>query len=160
MKIVKSLMPYIVIVIVVILIRSVIVTPVKVNGSSMYPTLDGGEIMFLNKLAKLKRFDIVVLQIDRENEDLIKRIIGLPGEKVKILNNKIYINDEVLEDKYGFGETNDMDEITLADDEYLVLGDNRKISLDSRVFGAVKEDAIKGTADFVMYPFKNFGKVE
>ena len=89
MKIVKSLMPYIVIVIVVILIRSFIVTPVKVNGSSMYPTLDGGEIMFLNKLAKLKRFDIVVLQIDRENEDLIKRIIGLPGEKVKILNNKI-----------------------------------------------------------------------
>ena len=65
-----------------------------------------------------------------------------------------------MEDKYGFGETNDMDEITLADDEYLVLGDNRKISLDSRVFGAVKEDAIKGTADFVMYPFKNFGKVE
>lgn len=55
MKIVKSLMPYIVIVIVVILIRSFIVTPVKVNGSSMYPTLDGGEIMFLNKLAKLKK---------------------------------------------------------------------------------------------------------
>jgi len=116
--------------------------------------------MFLNKLAKLKRFDIVVLQIDRENEDLIKRIIGLPGEKVKILNNKIYINDEEIEDKYGAGNTYSIDKITLKDDEYYVLGDNRIISMDSRVFGPIKKDDIKGTTNFIMYPFKSIGKVE
>ena len=160
MKIIKSLMPYIIIIVVVILVRTFIATPVRVNGSSMYPTLKGNEIMLLNKLGHIDRFDIVVLKIDNREDNLIKRIIGLPGESVEIKDNEIYINDKKLEDKYGYGITYNIDKVTLKKDEYFILGDNRKISLDSRVFGTIHKDEIKGTTDFIMYPFKSFGKVK
>mgnify|MGYP002424488722 CR=1 FL=1 len=160
MKIIKSLMPYIIIIIVVILVRTFIATPVRVNGSSMYPTLKGNEIMLLNKLGHINRFDIVVLKIDGREDNLIKRIIGLPGETVEIKDNDIYINDKKIEDKYGYGVTYNIDKVTLKKDEYFILGDNRKISLDSRVFGTIHKDEIKGTTDFIMYPFKSFGKVK
>jgi len=160
MKILKSLMPYIVIIIVVVLVRTFIATPVKVNGSSMYPTLEGNEIMLLNKLGHIDRFDIVVLKIDGRDDNLIKRIIGLPGETIEITDNKIYINNEKIDDKYGYGVTYNIDKVTLKDDEYFILGDNRKISLDSRVFGTIHKSEIKGTTNFIMYPFKSFGKVK
>lgn len=160
MKIIKSLIPYLIIILVVVLIRTFIVTPVKVNGNSMYPTLIGEEIMLLNKLGKIDRLDIVVVKIDEKNDNLIKRVIGLPGETVEIKDNKIYINDKYFEDTYGYGVTYNIDKLTLDDDEYFILGDNRQISLDSRVFGKIKEDEIKGTASFVIYPFKSFGNVE
>lgn len=160
MKIIKSLIPYIIIIIVVILVRTFIATPVRVNGSSMYPTLKGNEIMLLNKLGHINRFDIVVLKIDGREDNLIKRIIGLPGETVEIKDNEIYINDKKIEDKYGYGVTYNIDKVTLKEDEYFILGDNRKISLDSRVFGTIHKDEIKGTTDFIMYPFKSFGKVK
>lgn len=160
MKIIKSLLPYIIIVIVVILVRTFIATPVKVNGSSMYPTLKGNEIMLLNKLGHIDRFDIVVLKIDGREDNLIKRIIGLPGETVEIKDNDIYINDKKIEDKYGYGETYNIDKVTLKKDEYFILGDNRIISLDSRVFGTINKKEIKGTTNFIMYPFKSFGKVK
>lgn len=160
MKIIKSLMPYIIIIIVVILVRTFIATPVRVNGSSMYPTLKGNEIMLLNKLGHINRFDIVVLKIDGREDNLIKRIIGLPGETVEIKDNEIYINDKKIEDKYGYGVTYNIDKVTLKKDEYFILGDNRKISLDSRVFGTIHKDEIKGTTNFIMYPFKSFGKVK
>lgn len=159
-KILKDLVPYIIIIIVVILVRTFIATPVKVNGSSMYPALKGKEIMLLNKLGKIDRFDIVVLKIDEENDNLIKRVIALPGESIEIIDSKIYINDKALSDKYGLGNTYSIDKITLKDDEYYVLGDNRIISMDSRVFGPIKKKDIKGTTNFVMYPFKSIGKVE
>ena len=130
------------------------------NGTSMYPTLEGNEIMLLNKLGTIDRFDIVVLKLDGENNNLIKRIIGLPGEKVEIKDNEIYINDELLEDDYGYGVTYNIDAVTLADDEYFILGDNRIVSLDSRVFGKINRSEIKGTTNFIMYPFSKIGKVE
>ena len=91
MKLLKSLIPYIIIIVIVVFVRTFIITPVKVNGTSMYPTLEGDEIMLLNKLGTIDRFDIVVLKLDGENNNLIKRIIGLPGEKVEIKDNEIYI---------------------------------------------------------------------
>lgn len=160
MKFLKNMLPYIIIVIVVVLIRTFLITPVRVNGPSMYPTLKGGEIMLLNKLGKIDRFDIVVLKIEKEEDNLIKRVIGLPGETVEIKDDQIFINDKLLEDKYAYGATYNIDKITLKDDEYFVLGDNRKISLDSRLFGSIKAKEIKGTTNFVLYPFKSFGKVE
>lgn len=160
MKIIKNLLPYIIIVIVVILVRTFIATPVRVNGTSMYPTLKGNEIMLLNKLGHIDRFDIVVLKIDGKEDNLIKRIIGLPGESIEIMNGDIYINDKKIEDKYGYGITYDIDKVTLKKDEYFILGDNRKISLDSRVFGTINKNEIKGTTNFIMYPFKSFGKVK
>ncbi len=164
MKIIKSLMPYIIIIVVVVLIRTFLVTPVRVHGSSMAPTLKNGDIMLLNKLGKIDRYDIVVLKMDDENDNLIKRVIGLPGETVSIIHNEIYINGEVLKEEYGYYEHSDYEmnteKITLGDDEYFVLGDNREISLDSRILGTVKKSEIKGTTNFTIFPFKSFGKVE
>lgn len=160
MKIIKSLLPYVIIIVVVVVIRSFLVTPVRVNGSSMYPTLKGGEIMLLNKLGKIDRFDIVVLKLDNGEDNLIKRVIGMPGESVEIKDNKIYVNDKVLEESFGVGVTYNIDKVTLKNDEYFVLGDNRIISMDSRVFGTINKKEIKGTTNFVLYPFKKFGKVK
>lgn len=160
MKLLRSLIPYIIIIVVVVFIRTFIVTPVKVDGTSMYPTLDGDEIMLLNKLGHIDRFDIVVIHLNDEESNLIKRVIGLPGETVEIRDNKIYVNDELLEDSYGYGTTYNIDPVTLSEDEYFVLGDNRIISLDSRVFGKVNRTEIKGTTNIIMFPFSKIGKVE
>ena len=159
MQFLKSILPYVIIILIVVLIRTFIVTPVKVNGNSMYPTLKGDEVMILNKLGHIDRFDIVVLKIDEENDNLIKRVIGLPGETVEIRGNKIYINDKKIKDEFGHEVTYDIDKVKLNKDEYFVLGDNRPISLDSRVFGKIKKDEIKGTTSFIIYPFKKFGSV-
>ena len=160
MKLLRSLIPYIIIIVVVVFIRTFIVTPVKVDGTSMYPTLDGDEIMLLNKLGHIDRFDIVVIHLNDEESNLIKRVIGLPGVTVEIRDNKIYVNDELLEDSYGYGTTYNIDPVTLSEDEYFVLGDNRIISLDSRVFGKVNRTEIKGTTNIIMFPFSKIGKVE
>lgn len=160
MKIIKNLIPYIIIVVVVVFVRVFIMTPVKVNGTSMYPTLNGNEIMILNKLTKIDRFDIVVLKRNGDDDNLIKRIIGMPGDTVEIKDNKIFINDKEYEDPYGFGVTYNIDKVKLGEEEYFILGDNRQISLDSRVFGKIHRSEIKGTTNFVIYPFKSFGKVK
>ena len=160
MKLLRNLIPYIIIIVVVVFIRTFIITPVKVNGNSMYPTLDGNEIMLLNKLGEIDRFDIVVVLLDENDHHLIKRVIGLPGETIKISNSKIYINGKKLEDDFGYGRTYNVDAVTLGEDEYFVLGDNRVVSIDSRVFGKVSREEIKGTTNFVMYPFGKLGRVE
>ncbi len=157
-KNVKELLPYIIILVIVLLIRTFIATPIKVNGNSMYDTLNGTEYMLLNKLGKIDRYDIVVVKT--EKDELIKRVYGLPGEKIAIENNTIYINDKKIEDAYAYGDTSDYKSITLGEDEYFVLGDNRVISLDSRTIGPVKKKNIKGTTNFIIYPFNRFGKVE
>jgi len=157
LKNLKELIPYIIILIVIALVRTFIATPIKVNGNSMYKTLNGKEYMILNKLAKIERYDIVV--VDTEDDELIKRVYGMPGEKVSIEDGYIYVNDKKIEDKYAYGNTSSYDAITLDDDEYFVLGDNRVVSLDSRIIGPIKEKNIKGTTDFIIYPFSRFGKV-
>lgn len=157
-KNIKELGPYILILIAVLTIRTFFITPIKVNGQSMYDTLDGTEYMLLNKMSKIERFDIVVVKAN--NDELIKRIYGLPGETISIENNTIYINDKKIEDAYAYGENNDFEKITLEEDEYFILGDNRAVSLDSRYIGPIKKNQIKGTADFIIFPFSRFGKVE
>lgn len=155
---IKELVPYVVIVIVVVLIRTFIVTPVKVNGSSMYDTLKGNEICILYKLGKIERFDIIVTEYD--NEKLIKRVIGMPGETIEVESGFIYINDKRIKDEYGYGETDDFAKVTLEEDEYFVMGDNRKISKDSRIIGPIKEKNISGTTKLIIYPINRIGKID
>ena len=153
---IKEISPYVLIVVVIVVIRIFIATPVKVDGDSMYNTLNDNDIVLLSKLSSIDRFDIIVLKENDNNATIIKRVIGMPGDKVKIRNNKIYINNKIIEDEYAYGETSDYDEITLGDDEYFVLGDNRLISKDSRYFGAIKKSDIKGKAVFRLFPFTKF----
>lgn len=156
---IKEISPYVLIVVVIVVIRIFIATPVKVDGDSMYNTLNDNDIVLLSKLSSIDRFDIIVLKENDNNATIIKRVIGMPGDKVKIRNNKIYINNKIIEDEYAYGETSNYDEITLGDDEYFVLGDNRLISKDSRYFGAIKKSDIKGKAVFRLFPFTKFGSI-
>lgn len=160
MKIIKEIIPYIVIVLVVVLIRTFIITPVRVDGDSMKNTLKNGDILLLYKLGSINRLDIIVLDEEKDNEKIIKRVIGLPGETVAIKKGKIYVNDKVIDDKYAYGETSDYDKVTLEDDEYFILGDNRLISKDSRYFGPIKKSEIKGKIVFRLFPFTKIGTVQ
>lgn len=161
-KILKELLPYLIVILTVILIRVFIATPVRVTGPSMNPTLSTKEIMILVKVTKYftayKRFQIVVIKTG--DSYLIKRVIGLPNEKIKCVNGIIYINNKALEDNYGSGITSDFEEVTLLNDEYFVMGDNREVSQDSRFIGPVKETNIKGYTNLVIYPFNKIRKAK
>lgn len=159
-KFLKELMPYIIIVLVIVLIRTFIITPVRVDGDSMKKNLNDGDILLLYKLSDIKRNDIIVLKEKIDNEVIIKRVVGLPGEEVRISNGKVYINNKEYEDNYSYGEILDeIDTIKLQDDEYFVLGDNRLVSKDSRSFGAIKKDNIMGKTIFRLFPFNKIGTV-
>lgn len=161
MKIIKELIPYLVIILVVVVIRTFIITPIIVQGESMVPTLDGGELMVLKKYdTNYNRFDIVVVNKSVEGDNLIKRVIGLPGETIRYKNDRLYINDEIIEDVYAYGETGNFQEITLGEDEYFLMGDNREISLDSRMLGIIQKEEIEGTVGIILFPFNKFGNIK
>ncbi len=156
----KDLMPYIIIVIVVILIRTFIVTPGIVNGNSMETTLHDGEMVLVNKiglLSGLERFNIVV--VNYKDGSIIKRVIGLPGETVKYADNVLYINGEEVSTPIEFQKTDDFT-LTAGKDEYIVLGDNRGNSTDSRLIGPVNKKDIKGKVGLVFFPFKDAGIIK
>ena len=156
MKIIKELIPYAVILLVVVLIRSFIATPVVVSGSSMDGTLNDGDILLLTKFdKKYDRFDIVVF--DYNDTKLVKRIIGLPGEHVKYEDGVLYINNKVVDDEFGHITSNyDLKYLgydVIPEGYYFVLGDNRTKSSDSRVIGLINKDVIDGVASFGIWPF-------
>lgn len=161
-KVLKEIIPYILILVAVILIRTYLVTPVIVSGESMKPTLAGGEVMILNKRAKINRFDIVVAKVNKQgrSEEIIKRVIALPGETISCENGVIYVNGKKQEEEYSKGRTEDFEKIELGDDEYFLMGDNRENSADSRLFGPFKRDNIKGESKIVIFPFNKIGKVK
>lgn len=166
-KIVKEWIPYIIIIIVVVLIRTYIVTPVIVRGDSMDYTLKNGQVLFLSKISykvhNIKRFDIIVIK-DIDEDLIIKRVIGMPGDYVEYKDNKLYINHKEVKDKYGLGETNDfnLEEICkinnnkcnkkIPEDMYLALGDNREVSADSRIKGLFNKKQILGKATLRVWP--------
>ena len=161
---VKTLLPYIIIIVVVLFIKAFIVTPIKVNGESMYPTLEEGDIMILNKTAyyfnKPKRFDIVV--VDMPDEYLIKRVIGLPGEQIEYKNNTLYVDGKKVKENFKHGKTDDFNIKELGSDTvpegyYLVMGDNRGNSLDSRELGFMKEEQLLGRTNLIILPFNRIG---
>jgi len=155
---IKEIIPYVIIIIVVLLIRTFIITPVNVDGPSMNDTLHDNDIMLLKKFDKTyERNEIVVFS--RNSDRLVKRIIGLPGEKIKCVSGIIYINNEEYEDKYALGTTDDFEEVKLGNNEYFVMGDNRGNSLDSRIFGPISDSQIIGTTDLIIFPFNRIRKL-
>ena len=146
----------------IIITRLFFFSPIRVNGTSMYPTLQDKEFMILNKISLkqgINRFDIVVVQ-DNNNKYIIKRVIGLPGESVMYKDNKLYINGKVVEDNYSKNTTNDFDNVVLGENEYFVMGDNRTVSKDSRIIGPVNIKNIKGKTNLIIFPFNKMGTVE
>lgn len=158
----KEAVTYLLIILFIILMRTYVVTPVRVSGSSMANTLKNGEILLLNKFeyrfSDIKRFDIVVVKA--HGERIIKRVIGLPGETLKYENGILYINDKMIEENYLDEVTKDfIYEGKIPDECYFVMGDNRDDSLDSRYFGCFPKKDILGHASFVLFPFAKFGKL-
>lgn len=141
----------------------------QVSGSSMEPKLSNNDNLIVDKITYRfkdpERYDIIVFPFEYEdNTYYIKRIIGLPGETVYIdKEGNIYINDTVLEEAYGREVIREpgraYEPITLGDDEYFVMGDNRNNSTDSRdpSVGNVKKDRIIGRAWLRIWPFNRFG---
>lgn len=156
----KEIISLAIVIIIVLLIKQFVVTPVQINGDSMLPTLDDGDVMILNKISYkisgIKRFDMVV--IDNNDTLLIKRVIGLPGETISVKDNKLFVNGKEVEQKFlSKDEITDDFETVVTDDCYFVLGDNRDISLDSRELGCFNINEIQGTTSLTIYPFNRFG---
>ena len=158
---IKELIPYVLIVLVVVLIRTYIATPVIVSGDSMVPTLEDGNMLLLDKISyrnkDIKRFDIVVIKASKK--EIIKRVIGLPGEVVEYHSNTLYINGHEVSDKYAYNTTDfTLDSVCncekIPDGKYLVLGDNRVVSADSRIIGLIDEKDILGKVNISLWPIK------
>lgn len=120
-----------------------IIKKVRILGDSMEPNYKNNDIVLLKKYKVIKRFDVILFNRD-ENNKLVKRVIGLPGETIEIKRGNILINDEPITNKNGNGDILDMEKITLLEDEFFALGDNYDNSLDSRFFGPIKKETIKG----------------
>ncbi len=167
-KILKDVYPYIIVVIVVVLLRSFIITPAVVDGESMEPTLYDNNIILLNKLSlkltDIKRNDIVV--VDWNGEKIVKRVIGLPGEHIEYKNNNLYV-DGILEiEDFTHTDTADfkLEEIgykTIGGDKYFVVGDNRPHSNDSRMqVGLVDKKDILGKVNLRIFPINKIKVVK
>ena len=157
----KENIVFLIILTAIIITRIFFFSPIRVNGTSMYPTLQDKEFMILNKISLkqgINRFDIVVVQ--ENNKYIIKRVIGLPGESVMYKDSKLYINGKVVEDNYSKTTTNDFDNVVLGENEYFVMGDNRAVSSDSRIIGPVNIKNIKGKTNLIIFPFNKMGTVE
>lgn len=127
----------------------------------MVPTLKDNQILLLNKLDyklnKIERYDVVVIEV--ETGEIIKRVIGLPGENIEYRNNTLYVNGHEEKSDYNF----DTEDFTLTSicncdkipqDKYLVLGDNRTVSSDSRIIGLIDIEDILGSTKISLWPIK------
>ncbi|MCR5067846.1 MAG: signal peptidase I [Erysipelotrichaceae bacterium] len=152
--------------------------PVRVDGTSMYPTIENKSVGFSSIISRrfdeIERFDIVIIRISGEDDNLVKRVVGLPGESIWYMNDTLYVDGApVSEDffdpvyvqqqknKYNRENfTGNTEVITLGEDEYYCLGDNRIVSIDSRSYGPFKAEQIVAKSVFVLWPFDHFGGVK
>lgn len=138
----------------------------KVEGHSMEPTLTAHEWLFVNKFVYLagkpKAGDVVILKEpntgDKEEKYLVKRVVGVPGDRIEIHNKRLYRNGMLVDEPYTDTLIEDMSygpEI-IGEGHYFVMGDNRhaRASLDSRSFHAVPEELIRGRADYILWPYE------
>lgn len=151
------------------LITTYLIKPVTIHGKSMYPTLKDKDVGAINVISRkvfdVERFDVVVAY--RDGMDWVKRIIGLPGDRVYAKDDVVYVNGKRIEEPYlnndyvnkirarGDKFTQDFDEVILGEDEYFLMGDNRIISKDSRDIGPFLGKSIVGKDVYVVYPFND-----
>jgi len=154
-----------------ILLITYVASAYKIEGNSMQSVLNDRERVIISRLAvkngNINRFDIVVLyKPDKPGKSIIKRVIGLPGEIIAIKDGDVYINEEKLYEPYLKKEKNvmfraiTMKPLLIRKGYYFVMGDNRTISQDSRIFGPAPGKYIYGKTIFRYWPFSRFGKIE
>lgn len=174
-KIGKELLGWVVYILVIVAVTFLINTFVgqrtRVDGHSMETTLSHGDQLIVDKISyrfkEPERYEIIVFPYQyKENVYYIKRIIGLPGETIQVANGKAYINGQELDENYGNEEMLDpgiaKEPITLGDDEYFVLGDNRNHSSDSREasVGVLHRKDLLGKAWIRLWPLNEFGVIK
>src|SRR5437660_12050507 len=141
--------------------------PVKVEGTSMMPSLDDQERIFVNKfvyrLESIERGDIVVFHYPRDpSKSYIKRVVGLDGDHIRIDGGRVLVNGKMLEEDYvprAYADERSYPEMVVPDNGYFVLGDHRTMSNDSRDFGPVASAYIYGKAVFGYWPMDKMGRV-
>jgi signal peptidase I len=141
--------------------------PVKVEGTSMMPTLEDQERVFINKfvyrLEAIERGDVVVFRYPRDtSKSYIKRVIAVAGDRVKIDDGLVYVNDRQIAEGYVpqvYEDVRSYPETVVPPHSYFVMGDHRNLSNDSRDFGSVDESYIYGKAVFGYWPFAKLGKL-
>jgi signal peptidase I len=141
--------------------------PVKVEGTSMMPTLDDQERIFINKFVyrlhfgKIDRGDTVVFWFPHDpTKSYIKRVIAVPGDRVEVDHGSVIVNGQALVENYvpeEYRDQSSMTETTVPNDEYFVLGDHRSSSNDSRAWGMVPRRYIYGKAVFIYWPLDKMG---
>jgi signal peptidase I len=141
--------------------------PVRVEGTSMLPVLEDQDRLFINKMAfhvgEIHRGDVVVFEYPRDHtKSYIKRVVGLPGDSVRIDRGRVYLNGKALREPYvpaRYSDDRSQPEMIIPPAEYFVMGDHRSISSDSRDFGPVDRERIYGKAAFVYWPMEQMGVV-
>jgi signal peptidase I len=150
-----------------VLIITFLYQPVRVEGTSMLPQLENRDRLFINKfvyhISSIERGDVVVFHYPRDPEkSYIKRVIALPGDRLRIDHGRVWLNGKSQIEGYVpeiFEDSRSMAEIVVPDDNYFVMGDHRSISSDSREFGPVERSLIYGKAVFIYWPTKDAGVV-
>ena len=138
-----------------LILRKYVIDIATVVGPSMEETFYNGDVLLVDVgVEKIERYDVITLRNDERK--LIKRVIGLPGETIRIAGGEIYINEEILPEQQGvyteYAGVAD-EEYVIKEDEYFVMGDNRAESYDSRDFGGVNKEDIIGKVTVSLYPF-------
>lgn len=149
-----------------------IAQPHRVSGQSMYPTLENGDYILTNKVGytfgEPQRGQIIVFKEPRdESLDFIKRIVGIPSDRLKIQNGRVYLNGEVLKEAYLNPSVTTLpaaflkegQEVIIPEKRYIVVGDNRLASSDSREWGFITRDEIIGQTFFRYWPINSIGLI-
>ena len=150
-----------------VLIITFLYQPVRVEGTSMLPRLEDHDRLFINKfvyrITAIERGDIVVFHYPRDPEkSYIKRVIALPGDRLRVDRGLVWLNGNPLPERYvpeEYKDSRSMTEIVIPGGSYFMMGDHRSISSDSREFGPVDRDLIYGKAVFVYWPARDAGVV-
>ncbi|MBH9966260.1 signal peptidase I [Bacillus sp. MKU004] len=155
--------------VIVLVVRAFLFTPILVDGASMNTTLHDQDRMIVSKIGEPERFDIVVFHAN-EKQDYIKRVIGLPGDKIEYRDDTLYVNGKAYKEPYLDEQKAHIDgeltrsfrledtavgQATVPEGHLFVMGDNRRNSTDSRIIGAVPMDQVVGTTNVVFYPLKD-----
>jgi signal peptidase I len=150
-----------------VLIITFLYQPVRVEGTSMLPRLEDRDRLFINKfvyhISAIERGDVVVFHYPRDPEkSYIKRVVALPGDRIRIDHGEVWLNDHRLIESYVPDEYRDersMAELVVPEGSYFMMGDHRSISSDSREFGPVERNLIYGKAVFIYWPARDAGVV-
>ena len=167
-KTMMAILEFIVVCLAIVFVFKGIIMPVKVDGSSMYPTLHDGDLAFMSRLdlnsKQIKRFDIVTIDCKQLDNVIIKRVIGLPGEKIVYKNDCLYVNGKYIKENYlNKSHIKDVKSrynifffsVCFGENEIFVLGDNRVNSLDSRELGCFKIEDVLSKKGIILFPFNH-----